>query len=208
MKLYGNYKSGNVYKVSLALHLLGKSYEEIQIGLGPGTASQTPEYQAINPLGQIPVLETDDGNLICQSNAILWYVAQGSDLLPKDGFQQAVVLQWMFFEQYELEPNLANARWICHLKNLAQELAQELEGYHKGGYRALGVVEARLMSSIFIASERFTIADIALYAYIHNCTDGRFSLELYPNIRRWINNIHSMERFFPMSEQFSQFDYQ
>ena len=207
LKLYGNYKSGNVYKVSLLLHLLGRPYQEVQIGLGPNTESQTSEYLAINPLGQIPVLETNDGKFISQSNAILWYLAQSSEWATRDDFEQARALQWMFFEQYELEPNLAMARWICHLKNLAVEMRVELEQHHSKGHRALGVVEAALRDSAFIVADRPCIADIALFAYIHNCAQGRFSLENYPAIRSWIARIEALPRFFPMSRQFAQFDY-
>jgi glutathione S-transferase len=179
----------------------------VQIGLGPDTESQSGEYRAINPLGQIPVLETEDGRFICQSNAILWYLAEGSPLLPAERFQQAIVLQWMFFEQYELEPNLAMSRWICHLKNLATERAEELTQYHAGGYRALDIMEAVLADSTFIVSNSCSVADIALFAYTHNCDQGQYSLKAYPGINAWIKRIQAMPGFLPMSEQFSRFDY-
>ncbi len=207
LKLYGNYKSGNVYKASLALNLLHKTYQEVQIGLGPNTESESPEFLAINPLGQIPVLATESGEYISQSNAILWYLAQDTDYLPSSALQQAKVMQWMCFEQYELEPNLAWSRWICYLKNQASERADDLKRYHQAGYRAMNIIEAQLAVSSFIVGPDITIADIALFAYIHNCDQGGLSLTNYPLIRNWIDRIKAREGFVPMSEQFSQFDY-
>lgn len=207
LKLYGNYKSGNVYKASLALNLLHKTYQEVQIGLGPNTESETPEFLAINPLGQIPVLATEDGKFISQSNAILWYLAQGTSYVPDSAFQQAKVMQWMCFEQYELEPNLAWARWVCYLKNQATERADDLKRYHQAGYRAMDIVENQLAATPFIVGANITIADVALFAYIHNCDQGGLSLANYPAIRDWIARIKAVDGFFPMSEQFSQFDY-
>lgn len=207
LKLFGNYKSGNVYKVSLALNLLGIPYEEVQVGLGPGTESRTPEYLRLNPLGQIPLLETEDGRYIWQSNAILWYVAKGSKWLPENPYEQAIVMQWMCFEQYELEPNLAWARWICHLQKVANERRDELRRYQDSGYRALDIVEQQLKQTRYIAGNKATIADIALFAYIHNCEDGQMSLANFPHIRLWVNEIQSHSNYFPMSKQFEQFDY-
>jgi glutathione S-transferase len=208
IKLYGNYKSGNVYKVSLILHLLGKEYQEVQIGLGPNTESQTDEFRAINPLGQIPVLETEDGQYLWQSNAILTYLAQGSELMPDDPFEQAQVMQWLCFEQYELEPNLAWARWICHIGKKSTEMAEDLKRYHSAGYGALDVVEQQLEKSAFIASEKLSVADVALFAYISSCHQGQFDLENYPAINDWLKRIKALDNFFEMAEQFSQFDYQ
>ncbi len=206
-KLYGNFKSGNVYKVSLALHMLKKEYQEVQVGLGPNSSSQSAEYKAINPLGQIPVLEVESGKFISQSNAILWYLAQDSDLLPADHYQQAVAMQWMCFEQYELEPNLAWSRWICHLMNQANERAEDLQKYHAGGYRALRFVEQQLAKTAFITGDKLSIADICLFAYIHNCHQGQFSLAEYPLITAWLEKVKAQPNFFPMEKQFEQFDY-
>lgn len=208
MKLLGNYKSGNVYKVSLALHLLQKDYQEVQVGLGPDSESTSPEYLSINPLGQIPVLETEDGQPLAQSNAILWYLAQGSDLLPTDGFLQAKVMQWLCFEQYELEPNLAWSRWICYLKKAPKQYAEELRKYHAGGYRALSFVEQQLTLTPFICGAQITIADISLFAYTHCCDQGGLSLDAYPALQLWVESIKELPHFLPMSEQFAQFDYE
>lgn len=207
LKLYGNAKSGNVYKVSLLLHLLNREYEEVQVGLGPGSDAESLEFRAINPLGQIPVLEAEDGTVIAQSNAILFYLAKQTPFFPESAEQQAMVMQWLFFEQYELEPNLAWSRWICYLMNRKEEMADELEKYHRAGYRALDTVEAELLRRPHIASTEASIADIALFAYIHNCHQGGFSLENYPAIQGWIERIRSLKGFFSMEAQFSRFDY-
>ncbi len=207
IKLYGNYKSGNVYKVSLALNLLGLEYQEVQIGLGPDSESQSAEYKAINPLGQIPVLEVEGEGFISQSNAILYYLSKNTSLFPEDRFAQAKVMQWLFFEQYEFEPNFAWARWITHLMGLENERKDDLAKYHRQGYAALSVLENQLIDNQFIAGDFLSIADVALYAYTHNCEQGGFSLEKYPAVSQWLARIGAAPGYFPMSKQFEQFDY-
>src|SRR6202521_5076589 len=166
-KLYSMQRSGNSYKVRLALALLNAPYRAIEIDILRGE-SRTPEFLAKNPSGQVPLLEVAPGRHIAESNAILWYVAGGSSLAADDRISRAEALQWMFFEQHSLEPNIGAAYFWLALVKGGRELQQHaLEDWMEEGYRALGVMEKHLTLNDFFAAGRYTIADIALYAYTH-----------------------------------------
>ena len=144
---------------------------------------------ARNPDGRIPLLQFPDGRLLPQSNAILFYLAQGSDYLPTDSFAQAQVLQWMFFEQYSHEPNVAVARYWLHFHDPKGVDADQLAEKQAKGYQALDVMEQQLGQVDFLVGGNYSIADIALYAYTHVADEAEMDLDAYPAIRRWLDRI-------------------
>ena len=165
--LYSMRRSGNCYKVRLALAQLDIPHELIEIDILKGE-TRTPEFLAMNPSGHVPLLEVAPGRYIAESNAILWYIAGHTPLVPDDRTERAEMLQWMFFEQHSLEPNLGAAYfWLTLVKGGRDLQRHALEDWMEEGYRALGVMEKHLGSHEFFAADRYTIADIALYAYTH-----------------------------------------
>ena len=174
--LYSMQSSGNSYKVRLALARLGIPYNLVEIDILKGE-SRTPEFLAKNPNGQVPLLEVAPDRHLAESNAILWYVAGGSMLAPEDRIARAEALQWMFFEQHSLEPNIGAAYfWLALIKGGRELQSHALEDWMENGYRALGVMETHLTRHRFFVADHFTIADIALYAYTHVADQADFDL--------------------------------
>jgi glutathione S-transferase len=187
-RLYDNTDSGNGYKVRLFLTQLGLPFERIELDTERGE-TRTPDFLARNPNGKIPLLELADGRRLAESDAILFYLAEGTSYLPTDRFERAQVLQWMFFEQYSHEPNIAVARhWLRHLE-ITPERRSALTQKQKQGHAALAVMERHLTGRTFFVADRYTIADIALYAYTHVADQGGFDLTPYPEIRTWLGRI-------------------
>ncbi len=198
MRLYDYLPSGNGYKVRLLLTQLGIRFERIELDIVEG-ATRTADFLAKNPNGRIPVLETDEGVHLAESNAILFFLAEGTPFLPDRSLDRARVLQWMFFEQYNHEPNIATSRhWIQHLE-LTDERRARLEEKHQLGHDALQVMESHLAENDFFAARRYTIADIALYAYTHVAPEGGFDLGSYPEIRRWLERVSSQPGHIPIT---------
>lgn len=197
LKIYGDVKSGNCYKVKLVAEQIQAPYHWIDVDIIKGE-TQTPEFKEVNPTGKIPVLVTSAGKTLAESNAIIWFLAQDTHLLPKEQFEQAEILQWMFFEQYMHEPFIATARFIkIYLGNPASkqgELASKMEK----GYLALDVMEQHLTSTDFFVGGVYSIADVALFAYTHVAEEGGFSLKDYPNIRHWIERVKSQKHFITL----------
>ncbi len=187
LTLYDFLSSGNGYKVRLLLTQLGLAFRYVDVDVIAGETRQA-DYLAINPNGRIPALRFEDGRILSESNAILFHMARDTSFLPADPFEQAQVLQWMFFEQYDHEPNVAVARFWLHLQDPAPYEAL-LPEKHEKGYRALGVMEKRLAEAPFLVGGRYSIADIALYAYTHVCDEGGFDLAAYPAIRAWLSRV-------------------
>jgi len=202
--LYSDQRSGNSYKVRLALARLGIPYTLVETDILQGE-SRTPEFLAKNPNGQIPLLEVAPGRFISESNAILWYVAGGTMLAPEDRIGRAEALQWMFFEQHSLEPNIGAAYfWLCLIKG-GRELQQHaLEDWLENGYRALGVMEMHLTKHRFFVANHFTIADIALYAYTHLAHLCDFDLARFPAVRSWLNRVEDEPGHVAMDRQPSE----
>jgi len=187
--LYSMQRSGNSYKVRLALARLGIPYRLVEIDILKGE-SRTPEFLAKNPSGQIPLLEVAPGRYLAESNAILWYVAGGTVLAPEDRIERAEALQWMFFEQHSLEPNIGAAYFWLNLVKGGRDLQQHaLEDWMENGYRALGVMEQHLADHRFFVGEHYTVADIALYAYTHLAHECDFDLSRFPATRRWLDRV-------------------
>ncbi|HXW31342.1 MAG TPA: glutathione S-transferase family protein [Xanthobacteraceae bacterium] len=187
--LYSMQRSGNCYKVRLALAQLGIRYRLVEVDILKGE-TRTPEFLAKNPSGQVPLLEVAPGRYLPESNAMLWYLASGTSLAPEDSIDRAEALQWMFFEQHSLEPNLGSARfWLTMVKG-GRELQQySLEDWMEKGYQALGVMEKHLKGHRFFAANHYTIADIALYAYTHVAPESGFDLTPFPSIRSWLKRV-------------------
>ena len=189
--LYSMQRSGNCYKIRLALAQLRIPYRLVEIDILKGE-SRTPEFLAKNPSGRVPLLEVASGRYLPESNAILWYLAGGTPLAPDDRIDRAETLQWMFFEQHSLEPNLGSARfWLTMIKGGRELQQHSLEDWMEKGYQALRVIEKHLRIHSFLAANRYTIADIALYAYTHVAHECDFDLAAFPSIRSWLKRVAS-----------------
>jgi glutathione S-transferase len=194
--------SGNGYKVRLLLTQLGIAYRRIEYDLARGE-TRTPEFLGgINPNGRVPVLEMDDGESLAESDAILFYLAEGTPFLPGGRLDRARVLQWMFFEQYSHEPNIAVARAWVHVFGLEMtaERRLALETKRELGYDALGVMEDHLRQNDFFVGGRYTVADIALYAYTHVAPEGGFDLASYPAVVAWIDRVAAQPNHIPITQ--------
>lgn len=197
--VYGDFRSGNCYKVKLMLHLLGKPYHWVPVDILAGE-TQTDAFLAKNPNGKIPVLELEDGNCLWESNAILNYLADGSTLLPAEPRLRTQVLQWQFFEQYSHEPYVAVARFIQFYQDMPGERLEEYKHCHKGGYKALKVMERQLQATPYLVGDTFSIADIALYAYTHVAHEGGFDLEPFPAVRAWLARVAQQPGYVGMMD--------
>ncbi len=198
MRLYDYLSSGNGYKCRLLLRHLGLPFERVELDI-MRNETRTPEILAKNPNGRIPLLELDDGRLLPESNAILFYLAEGTPFLPVDRFERAQALQWLFFEQYSHEPNIATSRFIAtHLPADSPRRA-ELPRRRELGYAALEVMERHLAGNDYFVTGRYTIADIALYAYTHVADEGGFDLVRYPAVGAWLARVAAQPGHTPIT---------
>jgi glutathione S-transferase len=190
--------SGNCYKVKLLLEQLQRPYtwEEIDIMQG---STRTAQFLAMNPNGKVPTLQIEPGVFLTESNAILHYLADGTAFLPADTLEHARALQWMFFEQYSHEPSIAVARFICKYLPVDHARRAELPRLHERGYHALAVMEQHLSAHNYFVAERYSIADIALFAYTGEAHIGGFNLAGYPAVGRWLDRVAAQANFFPLT---------
>ncbi|MAC15405.1 glutathione S-transferase family protein [Alcanivorax sp. IL3] len=195
--LYEFASSGNCYKLRLAMAQLDIPFQRIEKDITRGE-TRTAEFLAINPNGRIPVLVTPDNRVLPESSAALWYLARDSKLMPEDPFQQAQVLQWMFFEQYNHEPNIATSRYWIHVLGEQEKYAEALAEKQQKGHDALAVMETHLSDRDFFVGRDYSIADIALYAYTHVAGQGGFSLDAYPAIRGWLERVERQPGYVAM----------
>jgi len=196
--------SGNCYKIRLTAALLGRSLERRAHDIMKGE-TRTPEFlKNINANGRIPVLQIGEGEtarFLPESNAACWYLASGTELVPKDRFAQADVLRWMFFEQYNHEPNVATLRfWMKFVgePNLTDDQRAQMSIKRANGEEALALLDGQLAGSPFLCGQAVTIADLVLFPYTHKAQEGGFSLQSLSNLRAWIDRIERLERFIPM----------
>lgn len=195
--LYDNRDSGNAYKVRYVLNWLGQPYRRIEMDVDHG-ATRTAEFLKKNPNGKVPLLELDNGTCLAESGAILYYLSRDTPLWPADRLERAFVLQWMFFEQYSHEPYIAVARhWLKHLEMTPARKAALPEKMEKG-YAALQVMERHLAGRSYFVADRFSVADIALYAYTHVAHEGGFELSRFPAIGAWLGRIAEDPRHIPI----------
>lgn len=200
IEVYGDSISGNCYKIQLLCAQLGIDHVWHELDLMSG-AARTDEFRAMNPNGKTPLLKLADGRFLPESNAILYYLAQGSALVADDAYEMANILSWMFFEQHSHEPFIAEARFIVVYLGNPPEKQEELEGKRPGGYRALKVMNNHLENNDFFANNKYSIADIALYVYTHKAHEGGFSLVKYPNVREWLARVENQPGHVPMSDR-------
>jgi glutathione S-transferase len=197
MLLYDSRVSGNCYKVRLMLARLGLECErrEVDVVERSGRLELLGE---LNPALRVPTLVFDDGRALAESNAIISYLAEGTRFVPAEAFERAQVLQWLFFEQYSHEPNIAVARFLVSVSPEPVS-ARRLEALQIGGYAALDAMERHLRVRAYLVGERYSIADVALYAYTHVAPEGGFDLERYPAIRAWLERVAGEPGHIPIT---------
>ncbi len=196
MLLYDSWVSGNCYKARLLFAQLGVAYERLEVDVVDRTARRELLGE-LNPGLRVPTLVLDDGRSLGKSGANLWFFAQGTAYLPEDQFERAQVLQWMFFEQYSHEPNIAVLRFWSHVARV-KPADTDLEAKREGGYAALDAMERHLAGRRFFVAEQYTIADIALYAYTHVAHEGGFDLTGHPYIRDWLARVAAQPGHVPI----------
>ena len=198
--VHGYSPSGNCHKLRLVLEQLGRAYTWVEVDITRGE-TRTPGYLAKNPNGRVPMLELEDGRVLCESNAILCYLAEGSEFLPADPWQRAQALSWMFFEQYSHEPYIAVARFIRGWTPLdSPRRAAELPRCMERGHAAIAVMEQHLSKHDWFTGGGYGVADIALFAYTDVAHHGGFELATYPNVERWLRRVRATPGFVPMPD--------
>ena len=197
MVLYNSAVSGNCYKVRLLFAQLGIAYETVEMSV-VDRSNRSEVLGELNPGLRVPTLVLDDGRPLGESNAILWYFGDGTQYAPEDGYERAQVLQWQFFEQYSHEPNIAVVRfWVAY--SSAPPPEADMESRRRAGYAALDAMERHLAARDFLVGERYTVADIALYAYTHVAEEGGFDLSRYPNIAEWLARVARQPGHVPIT---------
>jgi glutathione S-transferase len=197
--LYDYLPSGNGYKVRLVCKRLKIDYRLVQVDIKQGE-TRSATFLTKNPNGKIPLLETPGGETLAESHAIIAFLADGSDLIPRDAWQRGVMWQWLCFEQYSLEPNIGTARfWLTLLHKTPAELGERLTEKSAKGHDALRVLEGGLTGKRFLVADRFSLADIALYAYTHVAPQAGLSLEHYPGIRAWMARVEAQPGHAPIT---------
>jgi glutathione S-transferase len=197
LRIYGDSRSGNCYKLKLLCAELGMDFDWQEVDILAGD-TRTPEFLAMNPNGKIPLLVLPDGRCLAESNAILCFLADGSEYFRGDAFARAAVLQWLFFEQYSHEPYIATSRFIIQYLGSPPDRQTELEQKKQGGYKALGVLEQQLEKSDYLTGNELSSADVALFAYTHVAAEGGFDLGNFPAIGAWIERIRMRPNFLAM----------
>jgi glutathione S-transferase len=197
VRLYNSQLSGNCYKARLLLALRGLPYERIELDV-IDRSNRRELLGGKNPALRVPTLELDSGEHLAESNAILWYLAGGTEYLPEDELERARVLQWMFFEQYEIEPNLAVARFWISILGEQERYAAELEAKWRAGHRALAALDEHLDGREWLVGNAYSIADISLYGYTHNGDEGGFDLGPYANVRAWLDRVAARPGHLPI----------
>jgi glutathione S-transferase len=196
-KVFGDMLSGNCYKIKLLMQFLSIEHEWVHVDILVGS-THTDEFKAMNPNARIPVIELGNGIYLWESNAILNYLAEGTNYLPSEKYERAKVLQWQFFEQYSHEPYIATARYINKYLGLPKDREAEYHSKQVGGHKALAIMDCHLHQNKFFLGTSPTIADISLYAYTHVAHEGGFDLSKYINIQRWFNDFESIPNYIKM----------
>ncbi|MBD2388743.1 glutathione S-transferase family protein [Cylindrospermum sp. FACHB-282] len=200
LRLYDFLPSGNCYKIRLLLTQLGMPFKRVEVNIIKGE-TRTTEFLSKNANGKIPLLEIKPGQYLAESNAILVYLSEGTEFLPYDRFLRAQVLQWLFFEQYSHEPFIATSRFWISILGKAEEYREAIQQKREPGYAALKVMENHLKAHIFLVAERYTIADIGLFAYTHVADEGGFDLTQFPAIQAWIERVKAQSRYISITQE-------
>jgi glutathione S-transferase len=197
--LYLTAGSGNSFKPALVLHQTGQRCDTRFVDVLAGHSRQ-PAFLAINPRGQLPYLVTADGRSIGESNAIAWYLAEGSALMPSDPVARAQALQWMIFEQTSLEPNISPVRFFTHIvPAMERDHLDDIPRWRAQGHRGLAVLDSHLAGRDFVTDHGYSVADIAVYGYTHLAGEGGFDLAPYTGIQRWVQRVQATPGFAPIS---------
>ncbi|MEM9509297.1 MAG: glutathione S-transferase family protein [Cyanobacteria bacterium P01_E01_bin.35] len=199
-KLYDFLPSGNGYKVRLLLTQLEISFEFIELNI-LNRETRTAQFLSKNPNGKIPILEIASGRFISESNAILYYLARDTEYFPQDKYQQAQVMQWLFFEQYSHEPNIATPRYWISVLQQPDKYQEQIKQKQQLGNAALKIMEQHLKNHDFLVGNKYTIADISLYAYTHVAQEGGFDLSKFPAIESWLPRIAAQPRYLKISDR-------
>ncbi len=200
LRLYDFLPSGNGYKIRLLLSQIGMPFERVEVDILKGE-TRTPEFLSKNPAGKIPLLEIEPGKYLAESNAILIYLSEGTEFLPYDRFFRAQVLQWLFFEQNSHEPFIATSRFWLSILGKGDRYKEAIEEKRQPGYAALNLMENHLKTRNFFVAERYTIADIALFAYTHVADEGGFDLTQFPAIQAWIERVKLQPGYISITEE-------
>jgi len=197
MLLWNSQVSGNCYKVRLLLAQLGIPYERRELSVAD-RSNRSEVLGGKNPALRVPTIELDDGRFLAESDAILWYFADESSYLPADAYERAQVLQWLFFEQYQHEPAIAVVRFWLAYSGQPERYAAQVDERRAAGYVALDAMEGHLDGREFFVGDRYSIADIGLYAYTHVAGEGGFDLDRYPAIRSWLGRVAAQPGHVPI----------
>jgi glutathione S-transferase len=199
LRLYDFLPSGNCYKIRLLLTQLGVPFERIETNILQGE-TRTREFLAKNPVGKVPVIEIDSGKYLTESNAILIYLSEGTEFLPYDRYLRAQVFQWLCFEQSIREP-IASSRFWTSVLGKSSEYKQAIEQRREAGYAALKLIEDHLQNYNFFVGERYTIADIALFAYTHVAHEGGFDLAKFSATCAWIERVKQQTGYISITQE-------
>jgi glutathione S-transferase len=196
--VYGTTDSGNCYKPRLLLAKLGRPYRHVEVSSRDGSTHRA-EFLAKNPNGKVPLMELEDGRLLSESNAMLLYLAEDTRFLPSDRYQRALVHQWLFFEQYSHEPNIAVRRSLLKYPERAEQATPErLAATLAGGNKALGVMETQLAKTPFLAGAAMSVADIALFAYTHDAEFAGYPMASFPAVSEWLQRVKADPGHVPL----------
>jgi glutathione S-transferase len=198
--LYDYLDSGNGYKIRLLLSQLQIGYRYVEADIMRGE-TRTRDFLLRNPNGRIPVLEIESGVHLAESNAILWYLAEGSALAPASRWARAQTLQWMFFEQYSHEPFVATARFIIRHLSADHPRREELPRRQEQGRAALAIMDKHLGQHPYFVDDRYGIADIALYAYTHVAEEGGYDLAAYGHVREWLGRVALLPHYVGLQDR-------
>lgn len=197
--LYATIGSGNCFKPFLVMTQLQQPFRIQLVDVLKGE-TRGAAYLAINPNGTVPYLTLPDGRGMGESNAMLWHLAEGSDLIPADSFARAKVLQWMFFEQSALEPFISPARFfISIVPSQRSGREQDIAQWQQRGRKGLSLLNEHLKGRKFIVDDRYTIADISVFGYTHVAGQAGFDMQAYPAVAAWIEHVQNTDRFLPLS---------
>jgi len=199
MILHDFLPSGNGYKIRLLLRFLGQNFSLIEYDLTKGETRTGDFLTRINPVGRIPALEFEDGHVLVESNSVLLFLAEGTQWLPEDKWQRAAAIQWLFFEQYEHEPNVAVLRSWMSVKGMPDYGQVMLPFKQAGAQNALDVMENRLKDHDWLVGAQCSIADISLYAYTHVADEGGIDMSRFPGINRWIARFAALPNYVPIT---------
>lgn len=197
--LYATIGSGNCFKPFLVMNQLDIPFQVTLVDVLKGETRE-PAYLAINPNGTVPYLTLADGRGIGESNAMLWHLAEGSDLIPADSYARAKVLQWMFFEQSAIEPFVSPARFfISIVPSQRAEREKDIAVWQERGRKGLALLDDHLKCRQFLVDERYTIADVSLFGYTHLAEEADFDFSKYPGIAAWISRVQDTNGYVPLS---------